>query len=287
MGIRHLYQWMTWITGTACSHESWAALEGRKVGVDALSIIYRARGEGGNVLEILAAIIRQLKSRNIEPVFVFDGKSPTEKDGTRYARRRQKERLDDDGQERARVSVDDRNRIKQLFYALGVLFLNARQEADTLLAFLARRGDIAAVITYDLDFLPRGCQHVIVPDNLLTTCISRWKSIHLPHLLQSAQLSYDQFVDMCVIMGCDYAPSIPTVSYQTAYWLIRGGVSLLTILEGEGIRNPTAWIHACSMLRGEGDMWETVMSEQQREKWEAGAPPAEPDAEVLRKLVGQ
>ncbi len=59
---------------------------------------------------------------------------------------------------------------------------------------------------------------------------------------------------------------------------------MLEILGGEGIRTATAWEHAATLLRGDKDVWEEILSDRQREKWVAGPPPAEPDADILTQI---
>jgi 5'-3' exonuclease len=261
---------------------SWSALSGRRVGIDALSFLYKARATNTPLLEMLSGLVRALRAWGIEPLFVFDGKSPREKDGTRSARRRQKQVAEVAEKPVARVSSEDRNEVKQLLYALGVLALNAEEEADPLLAYMVRNGAIAAVISADMDFLPRGVPLLIIPTDL--TDLVTWHAASLAHIIRQAKLSYTQFVEMCALMGCDYAPTIPTISYKTAYEALLMGRTMLEILAGEGIRTPTAWIRAVSMLRGEKDTWESLLSVKQREKWAAGPPPAEPDADILLSL---
>lgn len=280
MGIRNLMRWIQWIRPVEPT--DWSALRGTRVGIDILSILYKAKAIREPVLGVVNSLVDQLRALEIEPVCVFDGKTPREKEGTRSARRRTKERLPDAEQAQQRVSTEDRNRVKQLLYAKGVLAMNAEQEADTVLAFLARRGDLAAVITSDMDFLPRGVGCLILPSQ---KPVADWKCASLPRILEAAALSYESFVEMCVLLGCDYAPTIPTISYQSAYWLLRRGRTMLEVLEEQGIRTATAWIHAVAVLRGGQDRWEGMMSERQRDKWAAGAPPAEPDAAILSELV--
>jgi 5'-3' exonuclease len=181
-----------------------------------------------------------------------------------------------------RISTGDRLEVKQFFYARGVLALNAEQEADSVLAHLARTGELAAILTSDMDFVPRGVEWVLLPD--FRADMTQWRAVHLTALLEKAKLTYPQFVDMCVLMGCDYAPYIPTISYQSAYWLIRSGKSMLDILAAEGIRTATAWDRAVILLKGTEDRWDDLLCARQREKWAAGPPPAEPDADILRML---
>jgi 5'-3' exonuclease len=264
MGIRCLTRWIEWACKDTIRPVDWSSVQGR-IGVDALSLLYRAKASQKDPVEQLAAWILQMRRGGIEPVFVFDGKSPHEKERTRILRNKQRDLVDS----ATYVHSDDRNRIKQFLYAAGVLFLNAEGEADSVLAYLARMNYITAVVSGDLDFLPRGVRRLILPGD-------EWREINLVTLLHSSKLSYDQFVRMCVLLGTDYNPSIPTISWQSAYWSQRYGEhDIVTCLKREGIRNPSAWITAERILRGEEDRWEDILSEKQREKWEQGAPAME------------
>jgi 5'-3' exonuclease len=280
MGIRNLMRWIQWVT--KLEKADWSAFRGSRIGIDILGLLYKAKATGQSMLGMVHNLIDELRALEIEPVCVFDGKTPKEKQGTRSARRRHKERLSEEEQRIQRVSTEDRNQVKQLLYAKGVLSFNAEQEADTVLAFLAKRKDIAAVITSDMDFLPRGVEHILLPSH---HPLKEWKCVALSRILEAAELSYDAFVELCVLMGCDYAPTLPTISYQSAYWMIRRGRRMLEVLEEQGIRTATPWIHAIEMLRGERDRWEDIVSERQREKWMAGPPPKEPNAEIIRIVL--
>jgi 5'-3' exonuclease len=267
MGIRCLTRWIEWACKDVIQPVDWSSIQGR-IGVDALSLLYRAKMAQNDPVEQLASWILQMRQGGIEPVFVFDGKSPREKERTRLLRNKQR------GSDETSVYVhtDDRNRVKQFLYAAGVLFLNAEGEADSVLAYLARMNYITAVVSGDLDFLPRGVRRLILPDGPP----NGWREINLVSILQRSQLSYDQFVRMCVLLGSDYNPSIPTISWQSAYWSQRyGDHDLIACLKREGIRNPAAWIAAERILRGEEDRWEDLLSEKQRAKWEQGALPIE------------
>ncbi len=276
-------RWVNW-TGTMTVAD-WEPFRGKRIGVDILSLLYKARTEAHQLFRMLADIIGQVRALGAEPVFIFDGRSPREKDGTRSARRRHRSRVAaETDAEQPRISTGDRLEVKQFFYAMGVLAINAEQEADSVLAHLARTGELAAIVTSDMDFVPRGVEWVLLPD--FQTPVAAWRAIRLSALLEKTKLTYPQFVDMCVLMGCDYAPYIPTISYQSAYWLIRSGKSMLDILGGEGVRTATAWERSATLLKGTEDTWENLVSERQREKWAAGAPAPEPDAAILQRGIG-
>lgn len=274
MGIRSLNKWITWAAPDALQQTSdFSHLRGKRVGIDVLGFLYKANQESEHPCVAIARQIALWKSFGAEPVFVFDGKTPAEKQGTRSARKRQKDRLP--AEQQNHVTADDRNSVKRVLYATGCLFLNAEEEADSVLAYLARKGEIAAVVSGDLDFLPRGVPTLIVPEQ--SGCC--WTVLSLDRVLQQSALSYDSFVKMCVLLGSDYSMRIPTISYQSAYWSFRfSNKSLLDILKKEGIRDTSSWERAEQILRGVDDTWEGILSEKQREKWLQGPAPIESDA---------
>jgi 5'-3' exonuclease len=247
--------------------------------VDALSLLYKARYNKEAPHVAVARCVLQCRRHGVEPVFVFDGKTPTEKRITCDHRKKQRDAQPEEKQ--IHVTSNDRNQVKQFLYAAGCLTLNAEGEADAVLAFLERRGDIAAIVSSDLDFLPRGCAHLILPAE------RGWQEVALARVLADAKLTMDQFVNLCLLLGCDYTPAFPTFSHQSAYWILLRGSATLTIeevLAREGVRNPASWLAARALLEGTTDTLETLLSGRQREKLGAGAQPSE--VEVLRDMWG-
>lgn len=270
MGIKSLHKWLSWAC-KAPTAVNWTTFTNQTIGVDILGFIYRAKQDSKDPIRELTNLILLWKSNKIHPLFVFDGKSPPEKRGTASARRKQKE-WQQVAPENLSLTGSERDATKQLLYATGCLYLNATGEADSLLAFLYRRGDIQAIVSMDMDFLARGCETLLVPYK------SSWQHYSLSAILRDSELTYLQFLQLCVILGCDYTPTLPTLNYQRAYLLIRHkGSSLFEILKHEGIRNPNAWYHAMELLEGANDSWETLLSESQRSKWCLGFPTCEPE----------
>jgi 5'-3' exonuclease len=284
MGIRNLNRWLDWVGRKGVGIVEWPRFRGKAVGIDILSFLYRSKQQQESPLLTVAQLISDLRRYDIEPIIVFDGKTPAEKIGRRKAATPTVPTATaDPPASPVRVSADDRNLVKNFLYTCGVLALNAEQEADSVLAFMARTQKVAAVVSSDTDFLARGIEHLILPPPIEPTPSHLWKYIHMPTLLDEAGISYDQFVVMCVLIGCDYTPTIPTISYQSAYWAVRrgGGAAMETqgaILQREGISTTTPWESAVAILRGDRDSWDTLLAPKQHEKWLAGAPAPEPDA---------
>ncbi len=266
MGIPHLSKWVQWVSKpqTIC----WNQWYGKHVGVDALSFMYREKDQTARIRQVYT-LVQQWRSVGVEPIFVFDGRVPQEKccKRPRFPTTTQSAPVV--------VNTMDRDGVKQLLYTMGVLAVNAAAEADQVLAYAARNGWIDAVVSTDLDYLPRGVGTLVIPTG---SNIHEWREISLPRLLVDADMSYQSFVHLCVLLGSDYCPSIPTLSYQSIYWALKGGSTWEEIVRREGVRTTILWERAIRIFMGEEDRWEDMLAPKQREKWSRGPPPAEPTA---------
>jgi hypothetical protein len=165
--------------------------------------------------------------------------------------------------------------IKKFLYAAGVLGVTATGEADDVMAWLARRGDVSAVVTTDYDMLARGVGRMLVPENPDATV---WSQIELTDVLGALRIGYGPFVRACVAMGSDYSPAgwrgtLPAVALQWA----RAGEDWTELVRAGETVDEAGLLRAEAMLRGDGVVWESLLDERQREKWAGGAPAKEPD----------
>jgi flap endonuclease-1 len=58
-------------------------------------------------------------------------------------------------------------------------------------------------------------------------------------MLDGFDLNYDQFVDLCILCGCDYTPTVDGIGPITAYKLIKAHDNLESVLihlEKENLR---------------------------------------------------
>ena len=278
MGIRGLARFLKQRAPAAYTTVAPASKAGaERWALDCSCIMYRARAAGLQPVTVIASLICKLRGLGVELLVIFDGKPPAVKATTLEERRAhrtavQKEidNLDPSGNELQietlqrqipTVSAGDKDAVKQLLYAAGVLFLNAAGEADDLLAALYKKGDVSAVISTDMDMLPRGIGRVIIPE---TADAATLTCVHLDRILRSLSLTYDQFVAACVLMGSDYSER--TMNPHQAVLAIQSG------------RSPLAETDSSRCLKGVGVALSTLMTGAQEEKRIAGAPPVEPEA---------
>jgi flap endonuclease-1 len=310
MGIRGLTGWIKWATPTSLTEPTWTDFSGKTIGIDILGLLYKVKAQRACPLKYMAQFIISCKSKDITPIFIFDGKPPDAKRDAlkkRNAIRIQNteslkhletyvapfiETESEKAALEAKLKVllqntsyftsEERDLCKQLCYAAGVLCLNATGEADDILAYLFKNGNLDAVISCDLDMLARGVRSLLVPlawtmpgDN------EGWILYNLDTILTSTQLDYEKFVEMCVLMGCDYTVSQRCLPYKSAYWATKYRGDLLKTLEVMNVRDETPYMNAIARLKGLIETPDSLMGEKQWNKLVAGAPEKETHSLLL------
>jgi 5'-3' exonuclease len=125
------------------------------------------------------------------------------------------------------ISKDDIVVIKNLCSSLSIPFYMASQEAESFSTFLCKSKQVDLVITEDTDVLAYGCPlwiSSISPDG---SC----NEVKIDYLLSEMKLSYDQFVDFCILCGTDYNETIKKVGIVSAYKAINQYNTIETFLE--------------------------------------------------------
>lgn len=96
--------------------------------------------------------------------------------------------------------------------------LQAQGEAEALCAHLVKQGIVKAALTKDTDILAHGCPIMLNKVNYDEGCFS---VVCLENILSSLELTYDQFVDLCIVCGTDFNKNIPKIGPHKAYDLIK------------------------------------------------------------------
>ena len=184
----------------------------------------------------------------IQPVYVFDGIAPKLKDREKEKRRDRKMKAHDDmvkaqiagdfllaekfSKRTLTVTKEHNDQGKVLLRLLGVPVIEAPTEAEAQCASLCKNGVVWATSTEDMDALTHGCP--VLLRNLTYNDFYRKKpiqEIYLPAVLKGLQLQMQQFVDLCILLGCDYCESIYGIGPTKALELIQKFGSIERILE--------------------------------------------------------
>ena len=91
--------------------------------------------------------------------------------------------------------------------------------------YLKKMNYVDYVVSDDTDTLTFGCESV-----LKTNIKGPIQQVNLNIILTSFEMSYSEFVDFCILCGCDYCPYIPSIGPQTAYSLIKKYKNIETII---------------------------------------------------------
>lgn len=106
---------------------------------------------------------------------------------------------------------------KELFNLFGIKYIDAPCEAESLLAMLYKNKDIHGCISEDSDVLVNGGYLLLKNFNADKNTVDEYC---LHGILDNLKITYDQFIDMCILCGCDYINKIMGMGPITAHKLI-------------------------------------------------------------------
>jgi len=183
----------------------------------------------------------------IKPVYVFDGKPPelklaeiaerrAKKEEAEKALEEAKEKGDDEAIQKAakrnvRVSKEQNEQAKELLRLMGLPVVEAPGEAEACCAGLCKAGKVYAAVTEDADCLTFGTPLLV--RNLLAAESAKKTifEVNLNVALQQLGVTMDQFIDFCILSGCDYCETIRGVGPNTAIKLLIQHGSLEKVIE--------------------------------------------------------
>lgn len=258
MGIKGLMNFLAQNAPASIKETTFPALTGRRVCIDASMSLYQfmiaiqtgdnygsLTNDAGEVTShisgILSRVVRLLEN-GIRPVYVFDGKPPELKSGElmkRSERRREaeaalKQAIEEGNDEdikklqsrTVKVTKQHNDDIKELLGYLGVPVVQAKHDAESQCAKMVAKGMCYAVGTEDLDALTFGA-NVQVRHLNFTEAKSKTHpvlEIHLEQALKGLGLTMEQFVEFCILCGCDFCDTIRGIGPQTAFkWIKEQG----------------------------------------------------------------
>ncbi len=96
------------------------------------------------------------------------------------------------------INPTDIENIKKFLTALKIPYVTAKFEADDMMSKLYQNGVINACQSDDMDMLPKNCGNVVqISSNGVLQFV-------LSEILIKLNLTHTQFIDLCVLFGCDY-----------------------------------------------------------------------------------
>ncbi|KAI8114481.1 hypothetical protein M9434_002603 [Picochlorum sp. BPE23] len=262
MGIQGLTKLIQDHAPAALKEQKFENYFGRKIAVDASMHIYSflvAVGRTGDQLltnetgdvtsHILGMFFRttRMLEAGIKPIFVFEGKAPDlkkEELAKRSARREganaeleaAKEAGDKEGIEKfskrtIRVTREHNEDCKKLLRLMGIPVIDAPSEAEAQCAQLCKEGHVYGISTEDMDSLTLGTPKLL--RHLMAPAAQKVSVLEFDHdmILKELDLTNDEFIDLCILCGCDYTSKIQGIGPVRALQLIRKHKCIERILE--------------------------------------------------------
>lgn len=249
---------------------------GRKVAIDASMAVYQfliaIRQDGnqltnddGEVTSHVAGLFYRtirLLENGIKPVFVFDGKPPTMKAGELAKRKERREEaekqlaaaeeagdsenVDKFSRRLVKVTKEHFNDCKKLLQLMGVPVVEAPTEAEAQCAALVKAGKVYATATEDMDALTFHSDKLLRHMTFSEARKMPIQEFSYQQVLNEMELSHDSFVDLCILLGCDYCEHIRGIGPKRAYELIQKYKNIDEILKHIDQKKytvPEGWVY--------------------------------------------
>lgn len=218
MGITKLADLIRSEAPGAVSYKDISDYTGKVVALDTSIVVNQFRAATPSLSPLTGVFFRTLTflEHDIKPVFVFDGKPPGEK--TAVLERRA-EAAGWSSPNRTGTASPQTRECLHLLKLLGVPVIQAPGDAEALCAWLLREGTVDAVASEDMDTLPFGASILIRQLNAKRD--SEVIEYCLPKLLEKLQITHQEFVDLCILLGCDYCDKITGLGPKRALTLIQ------------------------------------------------------------------
>lgn len=229
MGIRYLNRFLKTECSDAIKQIPLSALSGKKIAIDISIYMYKFASEG-SLIENIYLLLSVLRHYDVIPIFIFDGKPPTEKKELLEKRKEDKADAFDEYTRLKKLLADNPNmdenerqeilnamdllkrqfvsinhatvqEVKALIRAYGATYFDAHGEADELCAQLVLKNKVWACLSEDMDMFVYGCPRVIRYLSLLKHTVVLYD---VNEILKKLGLTQKQLREICILSGTDY-----------------------------------------------------------------------------------
>ncbi|CDZ97935.1 pin domain-like protein [Phaffia rhodozyma] len=287
MGIKGLTALISEHAPRAMSEHDIKTMFGRKVAIDASMSLYQfliaVRQKDGEMLmnengevtsHLMGTFYRTIRmvDHGIKPCYVFDGKPPEMKSGVlkkRFEKREEAKEGEAEAKEtgtaeevaqlnrrQVRVSREQNEECQKLLKLMGIPVVIAPGEAEAQCAELARGGKVFGAGSEDMDTLTFNSPVLLRHLTFSEAKKAPISEIHLDKVLEGLDMKMDQFIDLCILMGCDYVEPLKGVGPSTALKLIKEHGSLRAVVK---------FIRDQKALRDAEEAEESVVEEEPEE----------------------
>lgn len=255
MGIKELNKFLQSNCANGITNTTLHEFNSKKVAIDVSIFLYKFILKEKNIIEGFLAQIYKLRQFNITPVYVFDGIPPKEKDNTIKLRNDRKknyslkiEKLNEEYEnclnesksilikqelerlrkKNIRITNSHISDLKDMLDKLGIKHVTPESEADTYCSALCSNNIVDFCISDDMDLLASNCSVLVRNFNNFSNNVIKYE---LDTILSNLDITYRQWLDFCILCGCDYTKRIRGLTPSQAYDLIKKYETIDSIIE--------------------------------------------------------
>ena len=258
MGIKNLSALLNLYAPKSITKKQFIDLTGKKIAIDASLLIYSyviairntssdlTNIDGDMTSHIHAVVCKTLLylDNSIIPIFVFDGKPPNlkssvldkRKEDRQIARKLLDDATDDDTDRKIKlfkkttvITSKQMEQCKEILRAMGIPVIEAPEESDSQCASLTIDNDVYGVGSEDMDILTFGAKKLL--RNISSSKKNEIVEYDLEKILNELQYTNEQFIDLCILLGCDYVEHIDGIGIKKAKEIIDEFKSIEKFLE--------------------------------------------------------
>lgn len=214
---------------------------GKKIAIDISLLLYQiiisTRNSGSDIINNNGMCITHLVGlfnktimlleKGIIPIYVFDSKPSSLKNNILLKRKNNRinallkynnsDNIDDKikyFKRTTNISKEQFEQCKELLKYMGIPYLISSEEADIELAMLCKNKIVYGVYTDDMDILTFGSPKLI---KNLFSYKKNPVELNLDIILNELKLSYNEFIELCILFGCDYCKRITNINSNELY----------------------------------------------------------------------
>jgi flap endonuclease-1 len=240
--------------------------KGKKIAIDTSIYFYKFLYKNERFIEGFFQQIYRLMLNNIMPIYIFDGIPPIEKNETLKLRKEKRDEIKKHieileekiksttdynikkrdifeltklKKKNIRVTNYHRDTLKIFLDMIGIQYYQAPEEADIICNTLFKRGVVELVLSDDMDLLVSGTDKLLRCFNVSSNKIMFYDINKITSMLE---LNTEQWLNLCILSGCDYCPRIPGIGIKNAYKYILKYNTIEEILEHLGEKVPEYYL---------------------------------------------